>query len=104
MDKYRQEYLKKMLATSSKIKRGVIRWTTNNRITPNDVAEYAFELGYKVNLETHRKALKRETKRLLDEYRSQPHPIDPEEMYEMRAAFGPGTTVVNILTGERIKL
>lgn len=28
----------------------------------------------------------------------------PEELYEMRAAFGPGTTVVNVITGKRTKL
>ena len=30
--------------------------------------------------------------------------IDPEMLYEMRAAFGTGTTVVNVLTGEKIAL
>lgn len=32
------------------------------------------------------------------------HRYSDEEMFEMRAAFGPGTTVVNVLTGKRTKL
>ena len=28
----------------------------------------------------------------------------PEELFEMRAAFGPGATVVDVLTGKRTKL
>ena len=30
--------------------------------------------------------------------------IDPERLYEMRAAFGPTETVVDVLTGEKIDL
>ena len=30
--------------------------------------------------------------------------LSPEERYEMESAFGRGTTVVNVLTGERITL
>lgn len=32
------------------------------------------------------------------------HVPSAEEMFEMRAAFGPGATVVNVLTGKRTKL
>jgi len=30
--------------------------------------------------------------------------VDAEELYEMRAAFEPGTTVVNVFTGRKVKI
>ena len=40
----------------------------------------------------------------LESYRANKKPHTAEELAEMRAAFGPGTTVVNILTGETTNL
>ena len=44
----------------------------------------------------------------LEEYRENQKKRTPEELaeerFEMEAAFGKGTTVVNIITGERTKL
>ncbi len=47
-----------------------------------------------------------ETQKALEEYRKkmEGHKPDAEEMAEMRAAFGAGETVVNIITGQTIKL
>lgn len=45
-----------------------------------------------------------EVERELAEYRAAKRPHSAEELAEMRAAFGPGTTVVDVITGERIEL
>ena len=45
-----------------------------------------------------------EVTRSLAEYRRNARPASAEELHEMRAAFGEGQTVVNILTGERYSL
>ena len=45
-----------------------------------------------------------EVDRELAAYRAAKRPRSAEELAEMRAAFGPGTTVVDVITGERIKL
>lgn len=44
--------------------------------------------------------------RQMEEYRRarMGRPRSAEEMFEMEAAFGPGETVVDVITGERIKL
>ena len=45
-----------------------------------------------------------ETAEFLEEYRRKRKPHSAEEIAEMRAAFGPGTKVVDIITGETITL
>lgn len=47
---------------------------------------------------------KEQDSKFLEEYRSRPHVISDEELYEMRAAFGKETTIVDALTGEKIQL
>jgi hypothetical protein len=49
---------------------------------------------------------KMETKKVLDQYREQMKDYSPsvEQLYEMRAAFGSGSTVVNVFTGNKINL
>jgi hypothetical protein len=49
---------------------------------------------------------KEETRKILADYREQMknHKPSPEQLHEMRAAFGAGKTVVNLITGKRIKL
>ena len=45
-----------------------------------------------------------ETLKSIEEYRKQKHTPSAEELGEMRAAFGTGTTVVDVLAGETITL
>jgi len=40
----------------------------------------------------------------VDEYKRNQRPPSAEEMFEMRAAFGEGVTVVNIITGRKTQL
>ena len=56
-----------------------------------------------VDEEATKAARAEEVSRSLEAYRKN-HRTSKEEKAEMRAAFGTGNTVVNIITGERIRL
>ena len=86
----------------------ILRWTSNDRCVPIDIVEETrglFEEPWPF-VEEHRAVLDAETTAFLDEYRERmkDHEPDGEELFEMRAAFGEGTTVVNVITGKRTKL
>jgi hypothetical protein len=85
--------------TTSEAK-GVLRWKANRAIVPPWVFEEAFMEVSDAQIEARRKELDEFTA----EYRKQDHTPDAEQMAEMRAAFGPGTTVVNVITGQKTKL
>jgi len=84
----------------------VLRWKSNDRIPPDEVLRTWVEVGFITFLEAadSMEQRQRETAAFLDEYvRNQTAPTD-EELFEMRAAFGEGETVVNVLTGRTIQL
>jgi hypothetical protein len=86
---------------------GVGRWTTNGQAIPADCAALLTGLGLAPGLdlaatETARDA---ETRAAIQRYRdNQPAEPSAEERYEMLAAFGPGVTVVDVITGRRVQL
>ena len=85
---------------------GVVRWTSNNRVMPKDCREVLAHSVYRdlFNEEASRAAEEAETAAFLDSYRKSYKGPSEEEKAEMRAAFGTGATVVNVITGERIRL
>lgn len=56
------------------------------------------------SVEATRAARDKEVEESIAEYRRNYKGPSEEELAEMRAAFGPGQTIVNILTGESIQL
>ena len=74
------------------------------RVLMSDMLEKLTYVTDKVDEEATRAARVEEVERTLAEYRKTAQPATEEEKEEMRAAFGKGKTVVNILTGERIRL
>ena len=74
------------------------------RVLMSDMLEKLTYVTDKVDEEATRAARAEEVERTLAEYRKNAQPATEEEKEEMRAAFGEGKTVVNILTGERIRL
>lgn len=74
------------------------------RILMSDAVEKLAHLTDKVSIEATKAARAKETERTLADYRANSRGCSSEEKAEMRAAFGSGETVVNILTGERIRL
>ena len=83
---------------------GAAKWKSNGSYLPADVVEKLIFAGADFFSE-EATAAKREaqTAEFLGNYRRN-HKTTAEERTEMEAAFGKGTTVVNIITGERIKL
>ena len=74
------------------------------RVLQNDMMEKVAMVSDKVNIEATRVARQEETAKVIDSYRASYKGVSHEEMSEMVAVFGTGTTVVNILMGTRITL
>jgi hypothetical protein len=79
----------------------VWRWTSNGHLCPLDACR---EYGIPCDAAAQRAALDRETATFIRAYRKRDRRMSAEERFEARAAFGAGTTVVNILTGRRTRL
>ncbi len=73
------------------------------RILMSDMLERLTYITDKVNVEATTAARDEEVERDLADYRKN-HRTSAEERREMRAAFGTGATVVNVISGERIRL
>lgn len=74
------------------------------RVLMDDQLERLAYVTNKVNVEATHAAHEAEVARELEEYRRNKKPATAEEIAEMRAAFGPGAKVTDILTGETITL
>lgn len=86
---------------------GVGRWSTNGRVIFDDMAALfiALGLGEGLDLAATREAHDTETRQFIEQYRaSQPAEASPEELAEMRAAFGPGETVIDVISGRVTQL
>lgn len=103
-ERQRAERLAKQLKTETTLTGGVLRWNMGN-LVPQDCAEFAKFLGIEVDLSKQQAARDEELDALVQAMKSRPRnpEIEAENLAEMRAAFGPGETVVNILTGETYK-
>ena len=74
------------------------------RILMSDLLEKLTYITDKVDAEATKAAREAENDAFLESYRKANHRHSEEELNEMRATFGTGTTVVDIITGERIRL
>lgn len=82
---------------------GVYRWKSNGAIPPADVLECVADLIAEPVLAECERVRDQETQAFLAEYRRTKKAPGREELAEMRAAFGTGTEVVNVITGRRIR-
>ena len=74
------------------------------RVLMSDMLEKLTYITDAVDAEAMTKAREEETAKALEEYRKNARPATEEELDEMRAAFGKGKTVVNIITGQKYHL
>ena len=74
------------------------------RVLMSDMLEKLTYVTDEVDAEATKAARDEEVTRSLADYRRNAKPASEEEISEIRAAFGEGQTIVNILTGERITL
>lgn len=82
---------------------GELRWKSNNAVIGLDI----FRDAYVEEAPASQKAeYDKYVTASLAKYRERMKNYKPsaEELFEMRAAFGPGTTVVNIITGQKFKV
>lgn len=99
-----REYQAKMLTEDATCEDGVLRWKSNGQVPFDDMLQLAQEIGLPVDLDASRAARQTEQAAFLAEYRRAQRSPSAEEVAEMRAAFGEGTTVVDVLSGRRIRL
>jgi hypothetical protein len=87
---------------------GVIRWNSSGNVPPADILAEFLAAGMVSPEEVLRSTAMKEEEdtAFLRAYiaRRQKTGYSEEEMYEMRAAFGPGETVVDMFTGQEITL
>ncbi len=85
---------------------GVIRWNSNDSVPPVEHVEAARQQGFPVNVAKCDAARDADVTAFLAVYRANRAKRTPdqiaEERAEARAAHGPGVTLVNVVTGERI--
>lgn len=87
-------------------KDGAYRWKSSNNVPPAEIVNFWAMAGYITFAEAHASVSvgEAETAAFLDAYRKNPPKVTAEERAEMRAAFGPGAEVVNVITGKVTKL
>jgi len=79
---------------------GVRFWKSNDAVIPTFVYKDAGVTPSAAQVA----AYEADRDAFLDEYRKNPPPVTDEQRAEMRAAFGPGTEVVNVITGRKTRL
>jgi len=98
LEQRRNDYQDKILhETREDPETGALLWEASGNPVPLDI----FKTALIEAPEGQAAAIAANTAAFLAEYRANPPKIDDEQMYEMRAAFGPGETVVNVITGEK---
>ncbi len=85
---------------------GVIRWKSNGNILMDDFCEVLEYGGYNFDRESTRSAREIQVDAQIRAYKEsmKNHVYSDEELGEMRNAFGEGAVVVDVLTGQRIRL
>lgn len=100
------ERIAEKLRTEATVTDSIIRWNSNGQVPPADCVELAAHIGLPVCVDQCKGARDYETEQFLAGYRKrmENYQHSEEELFEMRAAFGPGAEVVNIVTGRVTKL
>lgn len=96
------ERLRDEFTEGAYVKDGIVRWQSNNSVPPKDVLEFWSHIGKSFDLELSNLMRDRESNEFIEAYQQQMrnHTLSQEELFEIRAAFGSGTTVINVLTGK----
>lgn len=82
---------------------GIVRWKSNNRQPPEDMLEKMSMAGCPFNKAYNDEVREAENALFFEEYRKKrKRAVSQSEMYELEAAFGKGTKVVDVITGESV--
>lgn len=83
---------------------GAIRWKESGNYLMDDLCEQLEYAGYPFSRKSTAKARDIQNNKFINEYRKNYSGPTEEELFEMRAAFGEGKTVVDVITGNAIQL
>lgn len=84
---------------------GVFRWESNNAVCPLDACrDYGIAALPGYDSGAQQTARDKETKAFLDAYRKTPRQYTAEQRAEMRNTFGRGAKVINIFTGQSVRV
>lgn len=98
------ERLAQQLRENATYEDGIARWKSSKAVIPSDCAEFALFLELPIDVQATNAAREKENEEFIAEYRKNYKGISPEELAEIRAVFGAGEVVVNVLTGDKITL
>lgn len=104
-DKTIQKYINDAYLNAEVDKDGAISWKSNGQYLMDDFCEVLEFGGYPFSREMTRKKRDEQVQYQLGIYKL--HSLKescPEELSEMRSVFGEGTTVVNVITGKKVRL
>lgn len=90
--------------TRAYVEDGIVRWKSNGKIPHDDMLEKMEYMGCEFDRNKSNEVRQQEVAKELMEYRKQQRGYTSEELSEMRAAFGTGETVVDVITGTKITL
>ena len=82
---------------------GAAFWVNSGNFLPEEVAVALSYTDFPFSLEETNRARKEQEKLFLERYRATYTGPSEEELIELKAAFGSGT-ILNVLTGEEIRL
>ena len=89
------------------IENGAAIWKCGNYLPVNCLAAVLNgKYGYLIDVDEHERLLDEQQSESIRAYkeRMKNHVYSEEELYEMRAAFGAGTVITDVLTGQEITL
>ena len=100
------KYLRQWIADGDLIieSDGAGKWKTNGSYLMSDVAKQVKYLGQPIDLEATAKKRDAQVTKELAEYRRRWKAPSGEALAEMRAEFGAGTEMVDVLSGRRFTL
>ena len=83
---------------------GAAFWRSNGNYIPADCAEKLSHTDFLFSLEETAKAREAQTAAFFEDYRKNYTGPSEETLAEMRAELGKGTTVVDLISGKKIRL
>lgn len=83
---------------------GVVTWDSNGQVPPADILALWDSQDLPFDYEASVAARDAQVAESIKQYRANYQPPTGEQLAEMRAAFGPGGTVVDVISGHRIQL
>ena len=99
-----QDYVEEAKMKADVDSNGAIRWKNNGNYLMDDYCEVLEYAGYPFSREATKAARDAQVAEKLAAYRANPPMMTDEDIAEMRAAFGSGTSVVDVISGQRILL